>query len=114
MRANDNKNNNAHHKVLNQARNQQINQQKQKNELTLKSLVDGYGAWLIGSWRSSSSSFHSIDGSYLFPRNVRNLGGPEGKAMEDKKDEGLKMGLKIGLFKDTKKLKDLKRISRRW
>ena len=113
MRANDNKNNNAHHKVLNQARNQQINEQKQKNELTLKSLVDGYGAWLIGSWRSSSSPFHSIDGSYLFPWNLRNLGGPWGKAMEDKKDEVLKMGLKNGLLRDIKKLKDLKRFSRR-
>ena len=33
--------------------------------------------------------------------------------MEDKKDEGLKMGLKNGLFRDIKKLKDLKRFSRR-
>ena len=57
MTKNKNKNNNAHHKVLNQASNQQINQQKQKkkNDLTLKSLVDGYEAWVLRSWRSPSS-----------------------------------------------------------
>ena len=60
-----------HHKILNKTWNQQIYQQKTKNELTLKSFLDECGAWLLGSWRSPSSSFHSRDGWYFFPLNVR-------------------------------------------
>ena len=72
-RANNNKMTMPHHKVLNKIWNQQIYQQKakKKNELTLKSFLDECGAWLLGSWRSPSSSFHSRDGWYFFPLNVR-------------------------------------------
>ena len=70
-----------HYKFPNQPRNQQFNQKK-KNELTLKSLLGGCGAWVFGSWRSPSSSFHSMDGLYFFPWNVRNLGGPRGNVIE--------------------------------
>ena len=38
---------------------------KQKNKLTLKSMLE-WGAWVLGSWRSPFSSFHSRDGWYFF------------------------------------------------
>ena len=44
---------------------------KQKNELNLKSFLDECGLWLLGPWRSPSSSFHSSDGWYFFTLNVR-------------------------------------------
>ena len=66
-------NDNAHHKVLNKTWNQQIYQQpkKKKKELTLKSFLDECGAWVLRSWRIPSSSFHSMDGWYFVPLNVR-------------------------------------------
>ena len=38
---------------------------KQKNKLTLKSMLE-WGAWVLGSWRSPFSSFHSRDEWYFF------------------------------------------------
>ena len=40
---------------------------------TLKSMWE-CGAWVLGSWRSPSSSFHSSDGWYFFPWKVRKEG----------------------------------------
>ena len=48
----------SHHQALNKTWNQQICRQKKWNELTLKSFLDECGAWVLGSWRSPSSSFH--------------------------------------------------------
>ena len=44
-----------------------------KEKLTFKSMWE-CGAWVLGSWRSPSSSFHSNDGWYFFPWEVRKEG----------------------------------------
>ena len=73
------------------------NQKKKKNELTLKSFLE-CGAWVLGSWRSPSSSFHSRDGCYFFPLKVRK-DGPLEDAIENAKNGGLEIGFKkMGLL----------------
>ena len=115
-RANNNKMTMPHHKVLNKIWNQQIYQQKakKKNELTLKSFLDECGAWLLGSWRSPSSSFHSRDGWYFFPLKVRKWDGPWGDAMEMQRWRFENEFQKNGFCKDAKKLKDLKKNVKGW
>ena len=44
-----------------------------QKKLTLKSILE-CGAWVLGSWRIPSSSFHSSDGWYFFPWKVRKEG----------------------------------------
>ena len=61
----------SQHQTFNEAWNQQISQKKKK--LTLKSILE-CGAWVLRSWGSPSSSFHSRDGWYFFPLKVRKEG----------------------------------------
>ena len=46
---------------------------KPKEKLTLMSMWE-FGAWVLGSWRSPSSSLHSNDGWYFLPWEVRKEG----------------------------------------
>ena len=71
QRANNNQMTISQHQTFNEAWNQQISQKKKK--LTLKSILK-CGAWVLGSWGSPSSSFHSRDGWYFFPLKVRKEG----------------------------------------
>ena len=80
---------------------------KQKNELTLKSFLDECGAWVVGSWRSPSSSFHSRDGWYFFPLKVRKVG-PQGDAMEVQRWKFVNGFQKNGFCKNGQELKDLR------
>ena len=72
-KANHNKMTMSQHQTCNKAWNQQITKKKKKKLLTLKSILE-CGAWVLGSWRSPSSSFHSRDGWYFFPWKVRKDG----------------------------------------
>ena len=56
----------------------------QKIKLTLKSILE-CEAWVLGSWRSPSSSFHSSDGWYFFPLKVREDGVLEDAIINAKK-----------------------------
>ena len=71
-KAHNNKMTMSIHQTFNEAWKQQISHQKKK-KLTLKSMWE-CGAWVLGSWRSPSSSFHSSDGWYFFPWKVRTEG----------------------------------------
>ena len=65
----------SQHQAFNKTWNQQISQQRnqEKEKLTLKSILE-CGAWVLGSWRSPSSSFHSRDGWYFFSLKTRKEG----------------------------------------
>ena len=55
---------------------QHFSKQRNKEKLTLKFILE-CGAWVLGSWRSPFSSFHSSDGWYFFPWKVRKEGSLE-------------------------------------
>ena len=83
---------------------------KPKEKLTLMSMWE-FGAWVLGSWRSPSSSLHSNDGWYFLPWEVRK----EGLLEEDDILMQEKMGLKMGFYqkcvcsRSAQKHKDLKK-----
>ena len=84
---------------------------KQKNKLTLKSMLE-WGAWVLGSWSSPSSSFHSRDGWYFFPWKVRKEGLLEdGDIINAKKKEVWKWvsqnGYEAKMAKNTRIWKDI-------
>ena len=63
----------SQHQTCNKKWNQQFPPPPPKKKLTLKSILE-CGAWVLGSWRIPSSSFHSSDGWYFFPWKVRKEG----------------------------------------
>ena len=56
----------SHHKTFNKTCNNIFPSKETKEKLTLVSTWQ-YGAWVLGSWRSPSSSCHSNVGSYFLP-----------------------------------------------
>ena len=82
-----------------------------KKKLTLKSILE-WGAWVLGSWRSPSSSFHSRDGWYFFPWKVRKEGLLEDETIVNaKKKEVWKWvsqnGYEAKMAKNTRIWKDI-------
>ena len=63
----------SHHQTFNEAWNNIFPNKETKEKLTLMSMWE-YAAWVLGSWRSPSSSFHSNDGAYFLPWEVRKEG----------------------------------------
>ena len=106
-RANNHQMKISEHEAYNKTWNQQISQQRnqEKEKLTLKSILE-CGAWVLGSWRGPSSSFHSRDGWYCFPLKVRKEGPQEDAIVNAKKNGGLEMGFKNGFV--VKKVKNTK------
>ena len=76
----------SQHQTCNKTWKQKICQQRNKKKLGLKSILER-GAWVLGSWRSPSSSFHSSDGWFFFPWKVRKKGLLEDDAICAKKKE---------------------------
>ena len=109
-KANHNKMTMSQHQTCNKAWNQQISKKKKKL-LTLKSILE-CGAWVLGSWRSPSSSFHSRDGWYFFPWKVRKDGLLEDETIVNaKKKEVWKWvsqnGYEAKMAKNTRIWKDI-------
>ena len=88
---------------------------KPKEKLTLMSMWE-YGARVLGSWRSPSSSCQSNVGSYFLPWKVRKEDPLEEEDILMQRKMGLKMGsTKNGcVAKVLKKHKDLKKYWGRW
>ena len=111
-KANHNKMTMSQHQTCNKAWNQQISKKKKKKKLlTLKSILE-CGAWVLGSWRSPSSSFHSRDGWYFFPWKVRKDGLLEDETIVNaKKKEVWKWvsqnGYEAKMAKNTRIWKDI-------
>ena len=60
----------SHHKTFNETCNNIFQSKETKEKLTLVSTWQ-YGAWVLGSWRSPSSSCHSNVGSCFLPWDAR-------------------------------------------
>ena len=60
----------SHHQTFNETWNKIFPSKETKEKLTLMSIWE-YGAWVLGSWRSPSSSCQSNVGSYFLPWKVR-------------------------------------------
>ena len=60
----------SHHETFNETCNNIFPSKETREKLTLMSTWQ-YGAWVLGSWRSPSSSFHSNVGSYFLPWKER-------------------------------------------
>ena len=60
----------SHHETFNETCNNIFPNKETKEKLTLVSTWQ-YGAWVLGSWRSPSSSCHSNVGSYFLPWEAR-------------------------------------------
>ena len=113
IRTNNNKMTMSYHQALNKTWNQQICQQRNKNELTLKSFLE-CEALVLGSWRSPSSSFHSRDGWYFFPLKVRK-DGPLEDAMKVQKMEVWRWVSRKGVcYEVGQEHKDLKWYWGKW
>ena len=85
-----------------------------KKKLTLTSMWE-YGAWVLGSWRSPSS-FHSNDGCYFLPREVRKNGPLEEDDILMQRKDGFENGFhqKWVCSKSSQEHKDLKKYWGRW
>ena len=83
---------------------------KTKEKLTLISMWE-YGAWVLGSWRIPSSSFHSNDGWYFLPWEVRKEGPLEESDILMQWKDGFESGFhqKWVCSKSAQEHKDLKK-----
>ena len=94
----------SHHQTFNETWNKIFPSKETKEKLTLMSIWE-YGAWVLGSWRSPSSSCQSNVGSYFLPWKVRK------KDLVEEEDILMqrKMGLKMGSTKNGCVAKVLKK-----
>ena len=81
----------SHHQTFNETWNKIFPSKETKEKLTLMSIWE-YGAWVLGSWRSPSSSCQSNVGSYFLPWKVRKKDLVEEEDILMQRKMGLKMG----------------------
>ena len=104
----------SHHQTFNETWNKIFPSKETKEKLTLMSIWE-YGAWVLGCWRSPSSSCQSNVGSYFLPWKLRKDDPLEEEDILMKRKMGLKMGsIKNGCGKSAQKHKDLKKYWGRW
>ena len=98
----------SHHETFNETCNNIFPSKETREKLTLMSTWQ-YGAWVLGSWRSPSSSFHSNVGSYFLPWKERKEGPLEEEAILMQRKW---VSPKMGVWWKNSKHKDLKKY--RW
>ena len=81
----------SHHQTFNEIWNNIFPNKETKEKLTLMSMWE-YGAWVLGSWRSPSSSFQSNVGSYFLPWKVRKEDPLEEEDMLVQRKDGFENG----------------------
>ena len=95
----------SHHETFNKTYNNIFPSKETKEKLTLVSTWQ-YGAWVLGSWRSPSSSCHSNVGSYLLSWEARNENPLKEEAILMKRKW---VSQKMGMWWKYSKHKDLKK-----
>ena len=95
----------SHHETFNKTYNNIFPSKETKEKLTLVSTWQ-YGAWVLGSWRSPSSSCHSNVGSYFLPWKARKEDPMEKEAILMKRKW---VSQKMGMWWKYSKHKDLKK-----
>ena len=96
----------SHHETFNGTWNNIVPSEEAKEKLTLVSTWQ-YGAWVLGSWRSSSSSCQSNMGLYFLPWKVRKENPLEEEAILMQKKNGFHQKWVCG--ENAQKHKDLKK-----
>ena len=104
-----------HHQTFNETWNNIFPNKETKEKLTLMSMWE-YGAWVLGSWRSPSSSFQSNVGSYFLSWKVRKEDPLEEEDMLVQRKNGFENGFhqKWVCGKSAQEHKDLKKYWGRW
>ena len=105
----------SHYQTFKQAWNNIFTNKETKQNLTLMSKWE-YGEWVLGSWRGLSSSFHSNDGWYFLPWEVRKEGPLEESDILMHSKDGFENGFhqKQVCSKSAQEHKDLKKYWGRW
>ena len=102
----------SHHQIFNETWNNIFPSKETKEKLTLMSIWE-YGAWVLGSWRSPSSSCQWI---IFLTMKSKKRGSIGRRRHVDAKKNGFENGFhqKYVCGKSAKKHKDLKKYWGRW